>query len=221
MKIQDIKEGYFITDATIKSLTWEQWEQFYDRVICNIADYVHSDASFYYHSNNYHRYPSGFWEKNGSCEFGTTDHSYSSVAITKQDILNMLQELNEQQGHNNNSPFTIDMLKPGMFCKQRNGHVWVVAEHDVSVEMTRDVGYTDSISDCYEHDLFHNNGSYSNDIMSISLTYDFASPVWERKEPSPDTLAHEKQERATCLEERVELLEDQLQKMMQMMKEKG
>lgn len=219
MKIQDIKEGYFITDATIKSLTCEQWEHFFHGVICNIATNW-NDAVYYYRSN-YHRHPSGFWKIDGEYEFGTTEPDQCGVVITKQDILDMLQELNEQQGCDNNSPFTIDMLKPGMFCKQRDGEIWIVVEGGEFVELTKYTGDTDSISECYDDNLCHNNGFYTHenhDVVSISLTYDFASPIWERKEPSPDALA---QEQVTCLEERVALLEAQLQKMMQMVKEKG
>ena len=225
MKIQDIKEGYFITDATIKSLTWDQWEQFFHGVICNIATNW-NDAVYYYYRSNYHRHPSGFWKIDGEYEFGTTEPDQCGVVITKQDILDMLQELNEQQGYDNNSPFTIDMLKPGMFCKQRDGEIWIVVEGGEFVELTKYTGDTDSISECYDDNLCHNNGFYTHenhDVMSISLTYDFASPIWERKEEElvpPDALTQPAQEQDTCLEERVALLESQLQKMMQMMKGK-
>ena len=224
MKIQDIKEGYYITDATIKSLTWEQWEQFFDEVICNVVDRAFHDKVTYYYERQ--MYTSAFRNVGGVGVFGPAPHSKQEVCVSKQDILNMLQELNEQQGYDNNAPFTIDMLKPGMFCKQRNGVIWIVVEGGEFIGLTDCPGYSGDISEYYDENLVYNDGfsvDEQYDVVSISITYDFASPIWERKEEGLAVLvppAYGQQEQAACLEERVALLEAQLQKMTQMVKEK-
>lgn len=110
--------------------------------------------------------------------------------------------------------FTRDMLKPGMFCKCRNGGVFVVVENERIVDVTGgDAGYgygcydlTDALTD----DITNTYGKKEYDVVAISHTFDFASPIWERdvKEEEREKIRQEIAEIEASLKAKKEALEN-------------
>jgi len=208
MKITDVKVGSWMSNETMRKLSDEQFYML-ESALKSHGTHIHTASP---HNTDFDY---GIWDHGtgSGVNFGTiSNRRHYNNEITYEDILSIIGHTPKQQ--EKRKLFARDMLKPGMFCKCRNGSMFVVVENERIVDVTGgDAGYgygcydlTDALTD--EITNIHCKKEY--DVIAISHTFDFESPIWERdvKEEEREKIRQEIVEMEESLKAKKEALEN-------------